>query len=89
MSQWINSLSHAEAKKYFSERAADLKARFLMLDLVESIYEGPGNPIENSAVSILIHAMYYLEDRIGYEMNPAPKGMVLLPVLPKITTSPL
>jgi len=57
----------------------DLNARFKLIDLAESIYIGPGNTEENSAVSTLMHACDYLMDRIGYEMDPHPKGMILLP----------
>lgn len=59
-------------------RAGDLDARFMMLDRAEDIYIGPGNP-ENAAVATLMHACDYLKDRIGYEMEPHPKGMIRLP----------
>jgi hypothetical protein len=60
-------------------RAGDIKARFILIDLAEVIYDGPGRPIENAAVTSLIHACDYLRDRIGYEMEPHPKGMIRLP----------
>jgi hypothetical protein len=59
--------------------AADLKARLILVNLSESIYEGPGKIRENAAVATLLHAYDYLRDRIGYEMDPAPKGMVRVP----------
>lgn len=61
-------------------RAGDLNARFMMLDCVEVIYCGPGCTSENSAVASLMHACDYLKDRIGYEMEPHPKGMIRLPL---------
>ncbi len=60
------------------QRGADLQARFLLLNLVERLYVGPGNTPVNAAIATLHHAMYYLEDRIGYEMDPAPKGKIKL-----------
>jgi hypothetical protein len=60
-------------------RAGDLKARFILLDLAEDIYGGPGRKAENAAVATLMHACDYLNDRIGYEMEPHPKGMIRLP----------
>lgn len=72
----VVKLPRAAAKVYFEDWAADLKARFLLIDLAEAVYVGPGNPDENSAVSSLVHAADYLHDRIAYEMEPAPKGMI-------------
>jgi hypothetical protein len=57
-------------------RAADLSARFLLLDHAEALYVGPGHTSENAAVATLMHACDYLRDRIGYEMEPHPKGMI-------------
>lgn len=71
-------LARPEAKAYFDQWGSDLKARMMLIDLAESVYVGPGNPEENMAVSSLIHAVDYLGDRIAYEMDPAPKGMVRL-----------
>lgn len=72
-------LSRDEAQAYFSGWAADLKANLLLIDMAEEIYQGPGDTPLNAAVAILIHASYYLNDRVGYEMHPHPKGMILLP----------
>lgn len=60
-------------------RAGDLQARFMLLNHAEDIYDGPGYQDENSAVASLMHACDYLKDRIGYEMEPHPKGMIRLP----------
>lgn len=60
-------------------RAGDIKARFMLLNRAEDIYVGPGNSADNAAVASLLHACDYLDDRIGYEMEPHPKGMVKLP----------
>jgi len=75
----VARLPRDEAQKYFSNWAADLKARFKLIDLAESIYVGPGNTAENDAVASLFHAACYLEDRIAYEMEPHPKGMIRMP----------
>jgi hypothetical protein len=72
----VARLPRDEAQKYFSNWAADMKARFKLLDLAESIYTGPGDTAENAAVASLFHAVCYLEDRVAYEMNPHPKGMI-------------
>lgn len=61
-------------------RSADLAARFLLLDCAEALYVGPGHTRENATVSSLMHACDYLNDRIGYEMEPHPTGMIRLPV---------
>jgi hypothetical protein len=60
-------------------RAGDLNARFIIIDHVEAIYTGPGNRRANDAVATLMHACDYLKDRIGYEMEPHPRGMIRLP----------
>jgi hypothetical protein len=57
-------------------RAGDLKARFILIDCADAVYEGPGRPAQNAAVASLMHACDYLKDRIGYEMAPHPKGMI-------------
>jgi hypothetical protein len=75
----VETLPGPDAKKYFEDWAADLRSRFLILDLAEEIYVGPGNTASNEAVGMLMHACDYLEDRVGYEMNPHPKGMIRLP----------
>jgi len=75
----VEKLPPPEAKKYFDDRAYDLRSRLLLLDLAEEIYVGPGHHDSNDAVAMLMHACGYLEDRVGYEMNPHPKGMILLP----------
>jgi hypothetical protein len=69
-----------EAQKYFSDWQADLSARFKLIDLAESIYVGPGNTAVNEAVASLIHAADYLADRVAYEMEPPPKGMIRLQI---------
>lgn len=74
----VAKLPHEEAKCYFDEWGADIRARLILCDLVEAVYVGPGDTTTNDAVASLWHAIYYLEDRIGYEMHPAPKGMILL-----------
>ena len=74
----VARLPRQDAQRYFSSWAADLKARFLLVDLAESVYVGPGHTAENAAVSSLMHAAYYLEDRVAYEMEPPPKGMIKL-----------
>ena len=77
----VGRMPRDEAQRYFSGWAADLKARLILIDLAESIYVGPGHTDENEAVASIIHAADYLHDRIAYEMEPAPKGMILLPGL--------
>ena len=72
----VEKLSRQDAKKYFDNWAVDLRSRFLMLDLAEEIYVGPGETASNEAVATLMHACDYLDDRVGYEMNPHPKGMI-------------
>lgn len=74
-------LPRDEAQAYFTGWAADLKAKLLLIDTAEDIYQGPGDTPLNAAVASLIHASYYLNDRVGYEMAPHPKGMILLPAL--------
>ena len=78
MNEWINHMNPAQAQAHFAGRAADLWARWMLTGLMEKVYQGPGNTGANEAVTILWHACYYLEDRIGYEINPAPAGMILL-----------
>lgn len=75
----IAMLSRDEAQAYFYGWADDLKARMVLIDMAEDIYLGPGNTDTNAAVASLIHAASYLKDRVGYEMQPHPKGMILLP----------
>lgn len=75
----VERLPRPEAKKYFDDWAADLRSQMQMLDLAEEIYIGPGDTANNEAVAMLMHACAYLEDRVGYEMSPHPKGMILLP----------
>ena len=53
-------------------RAADLRARMILLDMAESEYAG-GN-LKGSCV--LIHAMEYLKDRISYELWPWPENCI-------------
>jgi hypothetical protein len=72
----VGKLSRAEAEKYFRDWSADLQARWKLIDLAESVYVGPGHNAENGAVASLLHAADYLEDRIAYEMEPHPKGMI-------------
>jgi hypothetical protein len=74
----VGKLTPPDAKAYFDHWQADLRARLRLVDLAESIYVGPGNQEVNMAVSSLIHAADYLADRIAYEMDPAPKGMIRL-----------
>jgi hypothetical protein len=72
----VGKLSREEAEKYFRLWSADLHARMKLIDLAESVYAGPVDCAENQAVASLIHAADYLADRIAYEMNPHPKGMI-------------
>lgn len=60
-------------------RAADIAARFVLIDCAEAVYIGPGHTSENAAVASLMHACDYLKDRIGYEMDPHPMGKVRIP----------
>lgn len=76
----VEKLPPREAKEYFDSWAADLRARMLMLDLAEGIYLGPGHTAVNEAVAMLLHACDYLDDRIGYEIGPPPKGMIRMPL---------
>lgn len=76
----VEKLPRLEAKKYFDDWAADLSSRLWLVDLAEEIYIGPGHTASNEAVATLMHACDYLNDRIGYEMEPHPKGMIRLPV---------
>lgn len=57
-------------------RFGDLHARFMLIDACEDVYLGPGLTAEHAACTTLIHAEHYLRDRIGYEMEPWPKGMI-------------
>ena len=57
-------------------RADDLKARWLLIDLSEDAY----NRGDFDAAASLIHAQYYLEDRLAYELCPAPKGCIKVPL---------
>lgn len=53
-------------------RAGDLAARLLLSDLSTAEYEA-----ENfDGTASLIHAERYLADRLAYELEPWPKGMV-------------
>lgn len=72
----LAKLPPAVARAYFACWHEDIKARFIIVDLAISIYKGPGNSAENMAVASLMHAADYLADRIGYEMEPQPKGMI-------------
>lgn len=72
-------LPRDEAQAYFNGWAADNRAKLMLVDIAEEIYEGPGDTEANSAVASLMHAADYLNDRIGYEMAPHPKGMIRLP----------
>lgn len=74
----VVKLTRPEAQAYFDQWSGDLRARLILIDLAEKVYIGPGHSAENMAVSSLIHATDYLNDRIAYEMDPAPKGMIKL-----------
>ena len=76
MAEWINQLPHTEAKRHFDGLSADIMARKLLLDKAEHLYVGPGDTRINRAVCSLLHACDYLQDRVGYEMNPHPAGRV-------------
>lgn len=80
LTEAVEKMDRPEAQKYFNDWSADLRSRFLMLDLAEAIYVGPGHTASNQAVATLMHACDYLHDRVGYEMNPHPKGMIRLPI---------
>lgn len=56
-------------------RAGDLRARWLLNHLAESVYVPHSHP-ECTAMSSLIHAERYLADRLAYELAPWPKNMV-------------
>lgn len=75
----VNKLPREEAKKYFDDWSGDLRARLILIDLAEAVYVGPGQSETNAAVASMLHAICYLEDRIAYEMEPHPKGMMRLP----------
>ncbi len=53
-------------------RAADLRARFILLHRAEVLFEQG----ENRAACTLIHALEYLKDRLAYELYPWPKNCV-------------
>lgn len=53
-------------------RAADIKARWMLVNFAEAAY----NSGRNDACASLMHAVYYLEDRLAYELFPAPKGKI-------------
>lgn len=72
----LKNLPLDEAQSYFNGWIADLKAKLILIDVAEEIYIGPGDTETNAAVASLIHAADYLDDRIGYEMQPHPKGMI-------------
>lgn len=52
--------------------AGDVKARLMLIDLAESAYTS--GALDASAS--LMHAEYYLKDRLAYELYPAPKGCI-------------
>jgi len=72
--RWVD-VTDSEGKELLG-READINARFLLIDHAEALYEGPGHADRNAAVCTLLHACDYLQNRIGYEMNPHPKGMI-------------
>lgn len=74
----VTNLCREDAQNYFFYWNSDLRARMLLIDLAESVYAGPGNSSANMAVASLMHAADYLYDRIAYEMEPHPKGMIRL-----------
>lgn len=74
----VCALSRDDAQQYFGGWNADLRARFMLIDLAEEVYFGPNATGTKLAASTLIHAADYLKDRVGYEMDPHPKGMIPL-----------
>lgn len=64
-------------------RGYDLRSRWMLVNLAEKLWFPNGvNGIEEgtqeekSAVATLMHAADYLQDRLAYELYPAPKGMI-------------
>ena len=53
-------------------RAGDLKARLILLNRSEWLYENG----HVRAACVLIHALEYLKDRLAYEFYPWPKNCV-------------
>jgi hypothetical protein len=76
MNRWL-TITDPIARELLN-RSGDLHARLLLIDLAELIYVCPGHPT-CSAVASLIHAFEYLKNRVGYEMEPHPKGMIRMP----------
>lgn len=55
------------------QRGGDTSARLLLIDLAMIEYDA-----ENyEGTSALLHAMFYLEDRVAYELCPPPYRMAL------------
>lgn len=53
-------------------RGYDLMARFWLTDRAEECY----NEGETAASATLMHAAYYLGDRLAYQLSPAPKNCI-------------
>jgi hypothetical protein len=58
--------------KSLTWRAGDLRARKLLIDVGEAVY----NSGEKRGACTLIHAQEYLKDRLAYELYPWPKNCV-------------
>lgn len=64
--------SYPESGQRLILRAYDLTARFWLVDRAEEAYDA-GN---KAASATLMHAAYYLEDRLAYQLHPAPKNCI-------------
>jgi hypothetical protein len=53
-------------------RAGDLCARWVLCDLQLPLFDAE----ELGGCTIVNHAMIYLEDRLAYELYPAPRGKI-------------
>lgn len=85
MSAMLKSLKHKNAPHHplgrYPEsgqrlmlRGYDLTARVWLVDRAEECYEEG----EKAAFATLMHAAYYLQDRLAYQLHPAPKNCIRL-----------
>ena len=65
-----------------ARREGDLIARDLLLDLAEAVYGEMRRPSQEllkcRAVTVLMHAEIYLEDRLLYQLYPPPNKLAVL-----------
>ncbi len=72
------SMPREVAQRIFWQEYGDLKARWMMNNLAEKLFNSGSAPSKRASAT-LIHACAYLEDRIIYELSPWPKNMIKLP----------